>query len=193
MHNFDDTELNPFHLESDCWSHTMMVCKIAQIEDYDKVVQIAALLHDIGKPKVRKINPRNNHVQFFGHEVVSAYLSIDILKKMLSEKMINEDDFVEVFLLIALHSSFHKEKNILTLFNRFKNYKNLFIHLVELNKCDNLGRFYTSGGFEEKEEQLLKNLSIEMTEKPFNKEIYSYINKSPSYNQIDSLIEKLFL
>ena len=59
MHNFDDAKLNPYHLESDCWSHTMMVCKIAELEDFDKVVQIAALLHDIGKPLVRRVNPRS--------------------------------------------------------------------------------------------------------------------------------------
>ena len=35
-HNYNYMHLNPYHLESDCWSHTMMVCKIAEIQGYDK-------------------------------------------------------------------------------------------------------------------------------------------------------------
>lgn len=192
MHNFDDTELNPFHLESDCWSHTMMVCKIAQIEDYDKVVQIASLLHDIGKPRARKINPRNNHVQFFGHEVVSAYLSIDILKKMFIEKMIDEDEFVEIFLLIALHSTFHKEKNILTLFNKFRNHKSLFIHLTQLSKCDSLGRFCDNNAYNYKKENVLQGLSKEMSDKKMPNKVLNLLKKETTINEIDSVISELF-
>ena len=64
-HNFDTQELNPYHLESDCWSHTMLVCKVAELKAYDLPVLIAALLHDLGKPLAREVNPRNNHVRFF--------------------------------------------------------------------------------------------------------------------------------
>ena len=37
-HNYDTQNLNPYHLESDCWSHTMMVCKIAEMSGYGKTV-----------------------------------------------------------------------------------------------------------------------------------------------------------
>ena len=87
-HNFDEKDLNPYHLESDCWSHTMMVCKIAELSHYEKVVQIAALLHDIGKPASRKINPRNNHVQFFGHENLSANHLIALKISKISSSLI---------------------------------------------------------------------------------------------------------
>lgn len=40
-HNYDEKDLNPYHLESDCWSHTMMVCKMAEVFDYEKVVQVS--------------------------------------------------------------------------------------------------------------------------------------------------------
>jgi len=192
MHNFDDSDLNPYHLESDCWSHTMMVCKIAQLEKFAKTVQVAALLHDIGKPSVRKVNPKNNHVQFFGHEIVSAYLSIDILSKMLDEKMINKDEFVETFLLIALHSTFHTEKNIINLFKMFKEYKSLFIHLVELNKCDNLGRFYENSDTVYTKEKSFKSLSLTMSDAKLPKEIYTFLKQKPSMNSVVNTIENLF-
>ncbi len=35
-HNLDDKEINPYHIEGDCWSHTMMVCKIAELKGYDR-------------------------------------------------------------------------------------------------------------------------------------------------------------
>lgn len=193
MHNFDDTNLNPYHLESDCWSHTMMVCKIAQIENYNKVVQIAALLHDIGKPFVRKVNIKNNHVQFFGHEIVSAYMSIEIVKKMLDEKMITKDEAVEIILLVALHSTFYKEKNIINLFNIFKNHKTLFIHLIELSKCDHLGRFCENILYDYNKEKSLKSLDREMQNKPFSVKLYDLLDNTTTLNEIDSLIEKLFL
>lgn len=53
-HHYSDTELNPFHLEGDVWSHTMMSCN--QAVNQNKNTQIAALLHDIGKPFTRKEN-----------------------------------------------------------------------------------------------------------------------------------------
>ena len=192
MHNFDDKDLNPYHLESDCWSHTMMVCKIAQIEEYDRVVQIAALLHDIAKPLVRRVNPKNNHVQFFGHEVASAYMSIEILKKMKKAKMITQDEAIEVFLLIALHSVFHKDKNIVTLFQKFKNYKTLFLHLVDLNRCDNLGRFCENWKSFYQKESILRVLSVEMKDNPLPNEILELFESCSNCDVIESVISELF-
>ena len=192
MHNFDDKDLNPYHLESDCWSHTMMVCKISQIEEYDKVVQISALLHDIGKPSVRRVNPRNNHVQFFGHESVSAYMSIEILKKMIDENMITKEEAIEVFLLIALHSVFHKDKNIVTLFEKFRNHKTLYLHLVDLNKCDNLGRFCEEWKNIYQKESILRGISKEMKDTLLPDEITNLFETNASPDKIDSTINNLF-
>jgi len=192
MHNFDDKDLNPYHLESDCWSHTMMVCKIAELEGFDKVVQISALLHDIGKPSARRVNPKNNHVQFFGHEVLSASMSIEILKKMISEKIVTQDEAVEVFLLIALHSIFHQDKNIVTLFEKFQNHKTLFLHLVDLNKCDNLGRFCKDWKNFYQKENILRGLSLDMKDVPIPNQIIELFKNNSNYDEIDSVINKLF-
>ena len=140
-HNFDEKALNPYHLESDCWSHTMMVCKIAEFSDYSKVVQIAALLHDIGKPASRKINPNNNHVQFFGHEALSAKMAVAVLEQMKSEKLINEEETQEILKLIEHHAFMHKNEDLSVLVDYFKGDIAFCIHLIELSRCDNLGRF----------------------------------------------------
>ena len=140
-HNASDKSLNPYHLESDCWSHTMLVCKVAEIYRYGKEVQISAMLHDIGKPKARKLNPRNNHVQFFGHEELSAELAEEVLSKMQKETIVNSNEVYEIKELIRLHSLLHKEPEPHILFEQFKNNRELYIHLVQLNQCDHLGRF----------------------------------------------------
>ena len=146
-HNYDEKDLNPFHLESDCWSHTMMVCKIAELHEYDKVVQIAALLHDIGKPSSRKINPRNNHVQFFGHEERSSELAVDVLLLMIEDNIISRKEAREIDELVLQHSYLHKEENIEKLNKEFSKRKSFYLHLVQLNRCDSLGRFCADNNF----------------------------------------------
>ena len=139
-HNFDDRDTNPYHIEGDCWSHTMMVCKIAELRGYDKVVQLSAILHDIGKPKSRKINPKNNHVQFFGHEELSAKMAKPLVDDLIQRKMITKLEANEVLKLIEFHSYLYT-RNEVEIYEKFKNSLELFKHLVELSICDDLGRF----------------------------------------------------
>ena len=148
-HNFDQKDLNPYHLESDCWSHTMLVCKIAELKSYDLSVRIAALLHDIGKPLVRNINPNNHHIQFFGHEEISANLSKPILSQMVDDKIIDNKQYDEIIQLISQHSLLHNEQDPHNLFMKFKYKKRLYVHLVQLNQCDAIGRFCANNNFDE--------------------------------------------
>jgi putative nucleotidyltransferase with HDIG domain len=149
-HNYDKQDLNPYHLESDCWSHTMMVCKISELYDYDRVVQIAALLHDIGKPFSRKINPKNNHVQFFGHEELSALMAEDVLSLMVRDNIISNEEYIEIQELVLFHGLLHKELDEKELLECFENKKSFYIHLVELSRCDSLGRFCADSKFSDK-------------------------------------------
>ena len=143
QHNFNEKDVNPFHIEGDCWSHTMMVCKIAEIKNYSKIVKISALLHDIGKPKARKINPKNNHVQFFGHEKISAKMAKPIVQRLISQKIISKKDGNRALRLIELHGVLYKS-SIEELYERFKSELDFLKELIELIYCDNMGRFASS-------------------------------------------------
>ena len=134
-------DINPYHIEGDCWSHTMMVCKVVELKGFDKVVQLAALLHDIGKPKVRRVNLNNNHVQFFGHEEESAKMAKPILDKLIDDSFITNKESLEVLTLVKLHSEPYKHKNRDSLLELLNNDKQLLNKLLELNESDNLGRF----------------------------------------------------
>ncbi len=157
-HNFDEKDLNPYHLESDCWSHTMMVCKIAELSAYDKVVQIAALLHDIGKPASRKISPHNNHVQFFGHEELSAQMAEKVLDTMIEESFIGKDEKDEIIQLILHHGFLYKHPDASAMMSYLNGNKHFCEHLIELIRSDSLGRFCPDLPTEDKFKKLLQEL-----------------------------------
>ncbi len=131
-------ELNPYHLESDVFTHTMMVCKQAENAPYE--VRIAALLHDIGKPSTRAVNPKNGRVSFYNHDAVSAFMALEILKR--EELGLSKEQQVLIFNMIALHTQIYK-------LSPEKLYDigdlNLITNLIELGKADHAGRFHTKG------------------------------------------------
>ena len=141
-HNFDEGEVNPYHIEGDCWSHTMMVCKVAQLKKYDRVVLLSALLHDIGKPQSRKIDHQKNHVLFWGHEELSAKMAEPLVADLVERGMISHEEAEESIELIALHGEIYKNPDEVT--SLLKNRPHVLQHLLELHECDDLGRFSLS-------------------------------------------------
>ena len=128
--------LNPYHLESDVWTHTMMVCKQAENAPYE--VQIAALLHDIGKPSTRAVNPKNGRVSFYNHDAVSAFMSLEVLKR--PELGLSKEQQIRIFNAIALHTQVFKstpDQLALTCINDME----LQDLILGLGQCDDAGRF----------------------------------------------------
>jgi len=57
-HAVTTNEPNPYHTgDNSIWTHTMMVCQRAEIDECNKIVLLAALLHDLGKPMAREEIP----------------------------------------------------------------------------------------------------------------------------------------
>jgi poly(A) polymerase len=67
----------------------------------DLILRLAALLHDIGKPKTRKFE--DSRVTFHHHEVVGAKMT----RKRMKELRYSNDEIDEVSLLVELHLRFH--------------------------------------------------------------------------------------
>ena len=100
-------EIDEHHHHKDVYEHSLTVLEQAiALEDRlggeNLVIRLAALLHDIGKPKTRALIPGGG-VSFHHHEVVGARLAKDRLKKLRFSNEIIED----VETLIALHLRFH--------------------------------------------------------------------------------------
>ncbi len=76
---YHDTN-QPFHKECDyeVFGHVMMVLKNA---NPGIIPQMSALLHDIGKPIVRKVD-KEGRVRFSKHELVGSRMALDVLKRL---------------------------------------------------------------------------------------------------------------
>lgn len=97
-------EQDPVHRHKDVFHHSLAVlenvCSM-DVEDPDLALRLAALLHDIAKPKTRQITPEG--VTFHHHEVVGA----DIAELRLKELRYPSRLVQEVRELIYLHLRFH--------------------------------------------------------------------------------------
>jgi len=148
-HHYSGEELNPYHLESDVFTHTMMVVleasryKGAMDDNLYNQVLICALLHDIGKPMARRENHEKKRVNFYSHEPLSAFLAIDILNKIEEEFKITVDRRV-VLEAIAMHTEVFK-LTMEKLEERLINNPILAKVLMSLSNADHSGRFYDMG------------------------------------------------
>jgi poly(A) polymerase len=91
-------EQDPVHRHKDVFHHTLAV---VERTDPELEVRLAALLHDIGKPKTRKID--SDGVSFHHHEVVGADMAADRLRALRFKNEIVHS----VSEIIRLHHRFH--------------------------------------------------------------------------------------
>lgn len=100
-------EIDEHHHHKDVYEHSLTVLEQAiALEDRlngpNLVIRLAALLHDIGKPKTRNLIAGGG-VSFHHHEVVGARMARERLKKL----RFDGDTIEQVETLIALHLRFH--------------------------------------------------------------------------------------
>lgn len=65
----------------DVWEHTLRALQHAADRNYPLHVKLAALLHDIGKPKTRRAGAKKEFT-FYGHEVVGERMAIEIMSRL---------------------------------------------------------------------------------------------------------------
>ena len=104
-------EHDPIHRHKDVLSHTIAVVENVRPlrelppgrPEYDfRIVRLAALFHDIGKPKTRGY-VEGKGTTFHHHDAVGARMT----KKRMTELRYSNDDVAAVTALVALHLRFH--------------------------------------------------------------------------------------
>jgi poly(A) polymerase len=102
-------EIDEHHRHKDVYEHSLTVLEQAidlepRLPDGgpDLVTRLAALLHDIGKPKTRRFEPGGG-VSFYHHDVVGAKLTRQRLTKLRYPSSVVDD----VARLVELHLRFH--------------------------------------------------------------------------------------
>ncbi|MGW5235584.1 CCA tRNA nucleotidyltransferase, partial [Streptomyces nodosus] len=98
-------ERDEHHRHKDVYDHTLIVLEQAMAleeGDPDLALRLAALLHDIGKPKTRRFE-KDGRVSFHHHEVVGAKMT----KKRMMELKYPNELVKDVSRLVELHLRFH--------------------------------------------------------------------------------------
>ncbi|MGW1734594.1 CCA tRNA nucleotidyltransferase [Streptomyces sp. NPDC001999] len=98
-------ESDEHHRHKDVYEHSLTVLEQAidlEEDGPDLTLRLAALLHDIGKPRTRRFE-KDGRVSFHHHEVVGAKM----VKKRMAELKYSNDMIKDVSKLVELHLRFH--------------------------------------------------------------------------------------
>ena len=123
-------EQDPIHRHKDVLTHTIAVVGKTRPE---RLVRLAALYHDVGKPRTRSIT--DGGVSFHHHEVVGARMTRERMKAL----KYSADDIEAVSRLVFLHLRFHTYRMGWTdsAVRRFvRDAGDLLDELIELTRCD---------------------------------------------------------
>ncbi|MBW3555540.1 MAG: CCA tRNA nucleotidyltransferase [Actinobacteria bacterium] len=123
-------EQDPIHRHKDVLAHTIAVVDKTRP---DRILRLAALFHDIGKPKTRSIGPGG--VSFHHHEVVGARMTRDRMRAL----RYPSEDIDAVSRLVELHLRFHTYKmgwSDSALRRYVRDAGPLLDRLNELTRCD---------------------------------------------------------
>ena len=92
-------EQDPVHRHKDVLEHTFAV--VERTDPDHRIVRLAALFHDVGKPRTRAFGPGG--VSFHHHEVVGARMTRDRMRAL----RYPNDEVAAVTRLVELHLRFH--------------------------------------------------------------------------------------
>ncbi|MGZ5408670.1 MAG: CCA tRNA nucleotidyltransferase [Aeromicrobium sp.] len=101
-------ERDEHHRHKDVYEHSLIVLEQAMALEQrlgdgpDLVMRLAALLHDIGKPRTRRFQP-GGLVTFYHHDVVGAKMT----RKRMRAMRYSNDEIDQVAKLVELHLRFH--------------------------------------------------------------------------------------
>ncbi len=101
-------ERDEHHRHKDVYEHSLIVLEQAMALESrlggqpDLIMRLAALLHDIGKPRTRRFQP-GGLVTFHHHDVVGAKMA----RKRMKAMRYSNDEIDQVATLVELHLRFH--------------------------------------------------------------------------------------
>lgn len=151
--------LNPYHEEGNVLTHTKMVFEECvkraeadfsenQLFNYERwmMCAVACICHDFGKPSTRKEFTSKDgirKVNFIGHEMMSACLAYEPVRKYLGEhsNFINEEVFKNIIFVIIEHTKVFKVEEGFK-YDSFEMWQ-LF---KDLGECDHNGRICSIEG-----------------------------------------------
>jgi len=122
----------------DVWEHSLRSLQHSADKNLALEIRLAALLHDIGKPKSRRAGVDGEKWTFYGHDVISGRMTEKILENLKFSKKIIE----KTVKLVRYHMFFSDTEQItLSAVRRIIAHvgKENIWDLIELRTCDRIG------------------------------------------------------
>lgn len=120
------------------FEHLVRSLQCAIDKNYPLEVRLAALLHDIGKPRSRRHSEEKNDYTFYGHEVIGAKMT-----KIILERLKFSRETVEIVTKLVRWHMFFSDVNQITLSAVRRMVMNvgdkLIWDLINLRICDRVG------------------------------------------------------
>lgn len=161
-HSFDSTNITPYHLEGNVWTHTMCVLQSEYIKTQKDI--IAALCHDFGKCDTRFIryddNIKKYKVSFRNHEEYSVAPCNEFLIYLRSNNFnLSNKDVDDILFSVKNHLKIYdiKDNKIAEFCNFDQDRANC---LLTLMKADHDGQIV--------DYSVKNNLKFEINESAFN-------------------------
>ncbi|PIR47215.1 MAG: hypothetical protein COV07_00230 [Candidatus Vogelbacteria bacterium CG10_big_fil_rev_8_21_14_0_10_45_14] len=120
----------------DVWEHNLRSLEHAVKKNWPLHIRLAALLHDVGKPKTRRMGERK--WTFYGHDVVGARMTKKIMERLRFDKNLSDT----VVKLVRYHLFFSDTDSItLSAVRRMVANvgRDLIWDLMKLRVCDRIG------------------------------------------------------
>ena len=167
-------EIDEHHHHKDVYEHTLTVLEQAialesRLGGPNLTLRLAALLHDIGKPKTKELIAGGG-VSFHHHEVVGSRLCKERMKKLRFDNHIIKDVAQLVFLHLRFHGYGNGEWTDSAVRRYVRDAEELLIHLHLLTRADCTTRNQKKAeGLATTYDQLEERIALLMEQEELNK------------------------
>jgi poly(A) polymerase len=133
-------EIDEHHHHKDVYEHTLTVLEQAialeeRLDGPNLTLRLAALMHDIGKPKTKELIPGGG-VSFHHHEVVGSRMTKERLRALRFDNHVIKDVAKLVFLHLRFHGYGNGEWTDSAVRRYVRDAEDLLIHLHLLTRAD---------------------------------------------------------
>ncbi|MFA6458847.1 MAG: HD domain-containing protein [Candidatus Paceibacterota bacterium] len=122
----------------DVWEHLLRSLQCAADKDWSLEIRLAALFHDISKPKTKGLSRETGIITFYGHEMAGSRETRKILERMRFSR-----EIIEIVVKLVRWHMFFSDTEVVTLSavrRMIANVgKDLIWDLMDLRVCDRVG------------------------------------------------------
>lgn len=122
----------------DVFEHILHALGHAEEKDWPLHIRLAALFHDIGKPRTRRYDKSKDKYTFYGHEVIGARMTAKIMERFHFSR-----ETSEIVTKLVRYHMFFSDTEVITLSPVRRMIQNVGVEyiwdLMKIRECDRVG------------------------------------------------------